>query len=234
MQYRLSEIFPLNDDVTRLTLTPVSNGLVSFLPGQYLEIVLTDDIRCAYSIACAPRTNGSLELHVRAMPQSENYLLLASRLVPDAVFDIALPLGSVVLTSDNSRGPLLLLAGSTGFSQAKAMIEGWLQQGGVRPLWVYWGGRSARDLYLHEWMKQLAEQQPLLRYVPVVSEPDATWQGRMGFVHRAVLADVQDFSGVTVIGCGSPPMVYAAYDDFIAAGMQPGQFLSDVFAYAPR
>lgn len=239
MQYRLSEIAPLNHDVTRLTLTPVLNGaasneVVSYLPGQYLEIVLADDIRCAYSIACAPRSDGSLELHVRAMPQSENYVLLASRLVTGAILDIALPFGSVVLADEGDRGPLLLLAGSTGFSQAKAMIEGWLALGSERPLWVYWGGRNARDLYLHEWMLGLALKHSLLRYVPVVSEPDGRWQGRTGFVHRAVLADVGDFSGMTVVGCGSPPMVYAAYDDFIAAGMEPGQFLSDVFAYAPR
>lgn len=51
---------------------------------------------------------------------------------------------------------------------------------------------------------------------------------------RAVLDDLRDFHGWKIVGCGSPGLVYAALDDFVAAGMQPAQLLSDVFAYAPR
>lgn len=233
MQYRLSDITPLNHDVTRLTLMPVSGVAVNFRPGQYLEIVLDNGVRCAYSIACAPRHDGSLELHVREMPQSDNYLLLADKLVSGSLLEVALPLGTVFIDSE-TNGPLLLLAGSTGFSQAKALIEQWLGGDRQRPLWVYWGGRSKRDLYLNDWMQALAAQTAGLRYVPVISDADANWQGRCGFVHKAVLEDEKDLSNVTVVGCGSPPMVYAAFDDFIAAGLPAEQFLSDVFAYAPR
>lgn len=233
MQYRLSDITALNHDVTRLTLVPESGDGVEFFPGQYLEIVLGDDVRCAYSIACAPRADNSLELHVRAMPQSESYVQLACRLVKNSLFEIALPFGMVCFDGCGS-GPLLLLAGSTGFSQAKAIIERWVQLKCGQPLWVYWGGRSARDLYLNEWMQDLAAQFPLLRYVPVVSDGDPQWQGRTGFVHNAVLKDVANLKEITVVGCGSPAMVYAAFDDFILAGLPAARFLSDVFAYAPR
>lgn len=245
MQYRLTETTPLSHDVTRLTLTPVSGGRQTFSPGQYLEIVLAPDIRCAYSIACAPRTDGSLELHVRAIPHSDNYRVLAKQLALNALFDIELPFGDIRMNAsggmagETSSGadPLVLLAGSTGFSQAKALIEGWVHAHCPRPLRVYWGGRSAADLYQHQWMNELTGQFPGLRYIPVVSDDTQHWSGRTGFVHQAVLADLNDlnnFRDVTIIGCGSPPMVYAAYDDFTAAGMQAGQFLSDVFAYAPR
>lgn len=242
MQYRLTELPPLSHDVTRLTLTPVSGAVPAFRPGQYLEIVLAPDIRCAYSIACAPRPDGSLELHVRAVPQSENYLRLKAHLIPDALLEIELPFGDICLESagriageaGTETTPLLLLAGSTGFSQAKALIEGWAQQGCPRPLQVYWGARSPQDLYLHEWVVTMARQHERLHYVPVVSDQVDQWHGRQGFVHKAVLADVGDLNSLTIIGCGSPPMVYAAYDDFMAAGMKPSQLLSDVFAYAPR
>lgn len=233
MLYRLTDIVPLSHDVNRLTLTPLSGGVADFMPGQYLEIVLSETVRCAYSIACAPRADGSLELHVRATPQSDNYLQLEAQLVQGAVLEIALPFGDVIQDA-RASGPLLLLAGSTGFSQAKALIEQWLALGCPRPLHVYWGGRLPRDLYLNEWMLSLAREHPALHYVPVVSEHADDWSGRTGFVHKAVLEDVKNFTAFTVIGCGSPPMVYAACDDFIAAGMQASQLLSDVFNYAPR
>lgn len=242
MQYRLTEITPLSHDVTRLTLTPVSGTSQAFRPGQYLEIVLAPDIRCAYSIACAPRADGSLELHVRAVPQSDNYLRLKVQLVLNGLLEIELPFGDICLehasrvTGEVGHGtsPLLLLAGSTGFSQAKALIEGWVQQGCPRPLQLYWGARSPQDLYLHDWVLEMAAKHDSLHYVPVVSDQLDHWQGRSGFVHKAVLADISDLNSVTIVGCGSPPMVYAAYDDFMAAGMKPSQLLSDVFAYAPR
>lgn len=242
MQYRITEITPLSHDVTRLTLTPVSGAATAFRPGQYLEIVLAPDIRCAYSIACAPRLDGSLELHIRAVPHSDNYLLLKERLILDASLEIELPFGDLWL-DDTSKitgehaspsAPLLLLAGSTGFSQAKALIEGWIELGCPRPLQLYWGGRSPQDLYLHEWVMDKTRRHANLHYVPVISDSLDQWQGRSGFVHKAVLADVADLNSITIIGCGSPPMVYAAYDDFMATGMKPSQLLSDVFAYAPR
>lgn len=234
MQYQIADITPLNYDVTRLQLRPLSPPHATYQPGQYLEIILSASVRCAYSIACAPRADGCLELHVRAMPQSGNYQRLVTKLVMGETLDVDLPYGDVFLKSPTDPGPLLLLTGSTGFSQAKAVLEQWLALKCPRPLHLYWGGRRQADLYLHEWVTKIAQRHALLNYVPVISEHDAQWPGRRGLVHKAVLEDITDVSSFTILGCGSPPMIYAAYDDFIAASMRPEQMLSDVFVYAPR
>lgn len=230
---QVAEITPLSHDVTRVMLQPLAGEPVAYHPGQYLEIILSAKVRCAYSIACAPREDGLLELHVRAVP-SENYLELAGKLVVGETLHIEMPKGDVFLKPASASSPVLLLAGSTGFSQAKAVLEQWMALGYPRPLHLYWGGRRREDLYLHDWLTNLAQQHAQLHYVPVLSENNAGWQGRTGLVHKAVLVDFESFADLTVLGCGSPPMVYAALDDFIAAGMSAEQLLSDVFAYAPR
>jgi len=51
-----------------------------------------------------------------------------------------------------------------------------------------------------------------LRFVPVLSDPtpECQWAERSGFVHRAVMRDFPDLSGVQVYACGAPVMVDAA------------------------
>jgi CDP-4-dehydro-6-deoxyglucose reductase len=71
---------------------------------------------------------------------------------------------------------------------------------------------------------------PGLRYVPVLSEPDAGWHGRSGFVHHAVMADLPDLSGHQVYACGAPVMVSAAERDFTSrCGLAAEEFHADAF-----
>ena len=76
---------------------------------------------------------------------------------------------------------------------------------------------------------------PNLRYVPVLSEPDAVdagdaWNGRTGFVHEAVMADFDDLSAHQVYACGAPLMVEAAQRDFSALrGLPEDAFFADAF-----
>ena len=98
---------------------------------------------------------------------------------------------------------------------------------------LYWGCRTEADLYLKDWVEQAVAQMPTLRYVPVLSEPDAGWTGRTGFVHQAVMADLPDLSGHEVYACGAPVMVESAQRDFIAqCGLPADAFFADSFTSA--
>jgi CDP-4-dehydro-6-deoxyglucose reductase len=66
----------------------------------------------------------------------------------------------------------------------------------------------------------------------VVSEalPEDGWNGRCGFVHRAVMADCPDLSAHQVYACGVPVMVDAARRDFTSACRLPeDEFYADSF-----
>jgi CDP-4-dehydro-6-deoxyglucose reductase len=78
----------------------------------------------------------------------------------------------------------------------------------------------------------MTQQQPQIRYVPVVSEASAedAWTGRSGFVHRAVMADFPDLSAHQVYACGTPVMVESAQRDFSAlCGLPSDEFHADSF-----
>ena len=59
--------FP-SDDVAILQLQLPASERFQFLAGQYLEFLLKDNKRRAYSIASAPHEQGPLELHIRHLP----------------------------------------------------------------------------------------------------------------------------------------------------------------------
>lgn len=223
----------VNDDVKIVQFRLPAGRKIRYSAGQYCDLLLDADTSASFSIATAPREDRILELHIRANPDSTSYPVLAPRLVPGELIRMRLGMGDVTPHALNGADKILLLAGSTGFSQIKALIEYLLQVGDPRPLHLYWGGRQFADLYQHDWVEQQATRHSNLHYVPVISD-QADWNGRKGFVHKAVLEDLRDFTGWKVVGGGSPGMVYAALDDFVAAGMQPEQMISDVFAYAPR
>lgn len=230
---QIIDVQQLNEDVRVVQFRLPAGKKIRYSAGQYCRLLIDADTSAAFSIGCAPRDDRTLELHIRATSDSNSYPRLAPRLVTGELIRMELGMGTITPHALQPAERILLLAGSTGFSQIKALLEALLQAGDRRPLHLYWGGRVAADLYLHDWVLAQAALHDNLHYVPVVSGQD-DWPGRTGFVHKAALADIPDFAGWLVVGGGSPGMVYAALDDFVAAGMGAGQMLSDVFAYAPR
>jgi CDP-4-dehydro-6-deoxyglucose reductase len=97
---------------------------------------------------------------------------------------------------------------------------------------LYWGVRSRRDLYLPELPRQWAAQHAHFHYVPVLSEPDADWDGRRGFVHETVLEDHPNIADYDVYMSGPPIMVEAGRSAFEARGLSMDHMFSDAFEWA--
>ena len=127
---------------------------------------------------------------------------------------------------------MIFMGGGTGFAPLKGQIEQAFEAGIERPMLLYWGVRAERDLYLGELPRRWAEEHANFGFVPVLSEPDAGWQGRCGWVHEAVLEDIPDLSGYDLYMAGPPVMITAARTAFAAAGMPDEQMHYDSFEYA--
>jgi CDP-4-dehydro-6-deoxyglucose reductase, E3 len=69
--------------------------------------------------------------------------------------------------------------------------------------------------------------------VPVLSEGSPEWQGRCGFVHEAVIEDIDDLDGYEVYAAGPPAMIEAVRRDFSRHGAAPDRVYFDSFDYAP-
>lgn len=229
MPCRVQEIEMLAPDVARLRLQLPANDTFRYHAGQYLQFILRDGSRRSYSMANAPTGQPSVDLHIRHMPGGKFTDQVFGSLKVRDILRMEGPFGSSYLREGGDK-PLVLLASGTGLAPIKAMLEQLRAQDSTRPTHLYWGGRGRADLYLLEWARAQAAELPWLDFVPVLSEPDAGWEGRTGFVHRAVMTDLPDLSGFEVYACGAPVMVDAARADFTERCALPADaFHADAF-----
>lgn len=231
---RVAALAKPSHDVMQVRLQLPAADTLRYHAGQYIEFILRDGARRAYSMANAPHTQEqapSIELHIRHMPGGRFTDHVFGAMKEKEILRIEGPFGGFYLREDTSK-PIVLLASGTGFAPIKAIIEHMQHQGITRPTTLYWGGRRPGDLYMDAWVRTQAAELPWLRYVPVVSDaaPEDAWSGRTGFVHQAVLQDFADLSGHQVYACGAPIVVDSARAAYTAQrGLPPEEFYADAF-----
>jgi len=235
---RVNAISRHGSDVAILKLQLPASERFQFLAGQYLEFLLKDGQRRAYSIANAPEQEGPLELHIRHLPGGlfTDFVFAAKdpALKEKDILRFEGPLGSFFLRED-SKKPIIFVAAGTGFAPIKSIIEQMQAKKIQRPISLYWGGRRPSDLYMNSLCETWAQDLPDFKYIPVISNalPEDTWDGRSGFVHEAVMTDHPNLKDFQVYACGAPVMVNAARQDFSSQCHLPEEeFFADSFTSA--
>lgn len=227
---RVASLDLLAPDVMKLVIGLPPGEKLDYVAGQYINILLDDGEQRSYSFANAPDADlGVIELHLRLFP--------GGRFTPH-VFD-GMKVGDTVafegpfgrFTLNEGERPILFVAGATGFAPVKSIVEDAFRRGVKRPMTLYWGVRSAPDLYLRELAEGWAREHPNFRFVPVLSDVPETdpWPGRRGLVHEAILADHQDLSGFELYACGSVQMINTAVPAFMEQGLPEDFCFSDAF-----
>lgn len=225
----------LAPDVMRVRLEVEGGGRIAFYAGQYINILLEDGGKRAFSFATAPHEAGPIELHIRRIEGG----LFTTRVFTTMKVGDRLrfegPVGSFFLREDGTK-PVIFVAGATGFAPVKSMVEHAFHAGISRPMVLYWGTRTLADMYLRELPERWAREHANFRFVPVLSEPAPgdEWEGRTGLVHEAILKDYPDLAGHRIYACGSVKMVEAAQPAFAKQGLSPDDCYSDAFKLAPR
>ena len=234
MPVRIASMEKMSSDVMRIMLQLPSTENMQYHAGQYVEFLLRDGSRRAYSIANAPHTLTAgapmVELHIRHMPGGKFTDHVFGAMKDKEIQRIEAPFGSFYLREDSDK-PMVLLASGTGFAPIKALLEHMQHKNIQRPAKFYWGGRRPSDIYMNDWVTAQLALMPNLQFIPVVSDalPEDNWSGRTGFVHAAVLQDIPDLSGHQVYVCGAPVVIESAQRDYAAHGLPAEEFFADSF-----
>jgi CDP-4-dehydro-6-deoxyglucose reductase len=222
------------DDAMIVYLKLPANERLMFLPGQYIDILLKDGTRRSFSMANAPHDDEFVQLHVRHVSGGAFTDHVFKTMKERDILRFEGPFGTFFLREE-SRKPIVFVASGTGFAPIKSVIDAALRKGSSRPMRLYWGARRPKDLYLDSLPARWSTEHPRFEYVPVVSDALAEdrWNGRTGFVHRAVMEDLPDLAGFQVYACGVPVMVDSARRDFTGKCRLPeAEFFSDSFTTA--
>jgi len=226
---RVVRMESLAADVKRLLLALPEGERLPFEAGQYLNILLDDGQRRAFSFANPPHDNAFIELHVRLIPGGRFTTHVFTGMKVGDTLRLEGPLGRFTL--HEGERPILFVAGATGFAPIKSIVEDAFHKGIHRPMRLYWGVRHRDDLYQIELAERWQREHDHFSVVPVLSDgaPGDGWSGRRGLVHEAMLEDFPDLSGHEVYACGSVKMVETAIPAFLAQGLGESFCFSDAF-----
>ena len=229
---RVQEKIQLNHDVVLIKLLLPKTERLQFFAGQYINFLLKNGKHRSFSLANAPHDDKFLELHIRHIPDGKFTSEVFDEMKEKDMMRIEGPFGNFYLREESKR-PIILMAGGTGFAPIKGMIEHALKVGLERQIHLFWGARTKEDLYMDELAQSWTKQNPLIRYTPVLSEAkeEDSWTGRTGLVHLAIMEDYADLSQYEIYGSGAPAMVYAGRDEFVKNGLDLDYYYSDAFEY---
>ncbi|MGW3360301.1 globin domain-containing protein [Streptomyces bungoensis] len=157
-------------------LTVKANYRLDFLPGQSVAVAthLRPGMWRYYSPANAPRSDGTIELHVRMVPGGPVSSALVHGIQLGDVLRLGAPVGNRLTLNPDGNRPLLLLAGGTGLAPLKALAEQVAGQRAGRPerrVTLVVGAHTDHDLYDWPALEALAKaHHRWLSVVPAVSE----------------------------------------------------------------
>lgn len=230
---RVEHMELLTHDIMKVELKLPENERMQFLAGQYIEIILKDGKRRAFSIANAPHDDKFIELHIRHVPDGHFGDFVFKGMKEKTLLKIEGPFGSYYLREESDR-PVIMIGGGTGFAPLKGMLDHAFEIGLDKPIHLFCGVRAKRDLYMDEMVKAWMQEHDNLKYTPVLSQPmeDDHWQGKTGYVHEAVVEEYPDLSDYDVYLSGPPAMVKAGMDALYAKGLPETQIYSDSFEYS--
>lgn len=222
----VTEVSQLQDFIYKITLAPQVE--MSFLAGQYLEVIMGERDKRPFSIASSP-DKSFLELHIGASEESSYPMEVVKKCQEEKQLTIHAPLG-VAHIRDNER-PIILIAGGTGFSFVKSIADHLAATHDKRPVHLFWGGRTSSSLYANEELHAWANSAPNFAYHPVVEEASEHWTGHTGYVHQAVIAHIQELANYDIYIAGPFEMARVIRDDFIAEGVDKSHLFADAYAF---
>ncbi|RMT93770.1 hypothetical protein ALP39_200176 [Pseudomonas marginalis pv. marginalis] len=223
---RVDSFKRLADDVVEVILRLPPKDPLSYLSGQYVDVIGKSGVRRSYSIANAPRQDGRLELQIRRVEGGVMSQYWFEELASNDLLRLEGPQGTFALRNTTPTN-LVFLATGTGIAPVKAILEQLKADPELvagKKVWVYWGGRHAQDIY---WAPELGSLP--IAFMPVLSRPDSSWEGRTGYVQDALAHDEIDLADAVVYACGSEHMIHSAKEKLVTIGLPHKNFYSDAF-----
>lgn len=222
---RVDKITKLNANILEITLRTPPNCTLEYLPGQYIDVIGAKGLRRSYSIANAPRQDKKIILNIRQVENGEMSDYWFNQAKVNDLLRLEGPLGTFYLR-DKAAKNIILIATGTGIAPIKAILEK-LEQYETQQfknIYLIWGGRTQQDIYWQPDFKNL-----LLKFIPVLSRSEDSWQGEKGYVQEAVLKKEIDLAESIVYACGSDTMIQSARLLLTQHGLNQKDFYSDAF-----
>jgi ferredoxin-NADP reductase len=211
------------------------HGWTGHRAGQHVDVRLTADdgyqAERSYSLASAPGDPPALT--VERLHDGEVSPYLVDDVVPGDHFELRGPIGGYfVWDADESRNPLLLVAGGSGVVPFMSMLRHRQGVGSDVPTRLVYSSRTLADVIYREELDALAARRDGLDVVYTLTrERPSGWTGYTRRVDLDLLREVAfpPQQEPRVFVCGPTSFVEAVADNLVALGHRPGRVRTERF-----
>jgi NAD(P)H-flavin reductase/hemoglobin-like flavoprotein len=218
-------------DIAALRVAPTQP--LPFIPGQSVAVESGDCPRTwrFYSMANAPREDGSLDFHVRMVDGGALSSSLVRRARPGSRLRLGPAVGTLRLRSGPGRD-VVMVAGSTGLAPLKAIVEQIAGRPEPPRVHLFFGACTTEGLYDLPDLEKSAARFGWLQVTHAVSGPgDPRYTGERGTV-ADVVARHGPWPSHDAYVCGSTAMIEATVRRLTADGMPETQIHVEDFGWS--
>ncbi len=210
-------------------ITVQASEPIPYRAGQYVSVETPQRPRLwrYLSPANAPRPDGILEFHVRAVNGGWVSRALVAHARTGDTWRIGPPMGRMHVEPGAGRD-LLMVAGGTGAAPIKALLEDLSRREKPPHTQVFVGGRAWEDLYDFPSLRKLSYDNPWLDVVPVLERDDEATGSEQGTLAE-VVTRYGSWADHDVLVCGSPAMIRATVSQMLVAGTPLDRIRYDPF-----
>ena len=191
---------------------------VPYSPGQYVSVEVPQRPRLWRYLtpANAPDEDGELEFHVRGVDGGWVSRALVWHARTGDQWRIGAPMGTLSVDRTSKR-KVLMIAGGTGVSPMRAIIQELAQYGTNPHVHLFYGGRTRDDLYDLPNLQQIAMSNPWFGVTPVL-ENDPTVSGAKHGTPAEVVTNLGAWEDRDILVSGSPQMIRGTVSQLLVAG----------------
>jgi len=195
------------------------------IPGQYVQFRLNEETKPLFlAISSAPGSSDSSFEFLIKKTENNDWICGAS---VDTTVELSQVLGGgfpIAKNFDDSTKDVLFFAAGSGIAPIRAAVES--GQIGERSGKLYYGVQNPDELCFvssfQDWKN--------IEVIPVMSQPPSEWEGRTGYVQKALEEDVENaINGKTsgVIMCGMKEMAEAVKEICTNNGVSENRILTN-------
>jgi NAD(P)H-flavin reductase/hemoglobin-like flavoprotein len=223
------EIEDRGNGIAVVTIAP--DQVLPYAAGQHITVQTPrwPHVWRPYSIACRPREDGLIRLHVKAVSGGWVSRALVHHTAPGDELVLGPPLGTMTLRAAGRRD-LMCVAGGTGLAPVKALAEQLATLDEPPPTALFFGARRAEALYDLADLEKLSAGASWLTVTPCVSG-DPGYPGERGTLPD-VVARSGAWAGHDIYLAGPTPMIEATTERLALLGAPPDQMYVEDFGWS--
>jgi NAD(P)H-flavin reductase len=200
----------LSEKVFLVTLTIQNSESITFLPGQFVNITVGDNVKRQYSIASSPSHADTIDLVVDITPGGPGSHYFEALKLGDIV-SLSAPMGRFVLVQETGR--ITFLAAGTGIAPLKSMIDYLLEKqkrqndSHMRSICFYVSFRFEQDIFLRDYFENYQKEHENFHFSLTLSRPGEHWNGHRGYIQTCIDKELLSDPDSHFYICGGTKMV---------------------------